>query len=46
MTNKELASILEMMVNNFVMPRGCGSNLEALLKVIEVLNNAPDKEEL
>lgn len=51
MTNKEAASILEMMVNSFKMPRGCGKtntiyrNLEALLKAIEVLNNTPDKEE-
>ena len=51
MTNKEAASILEMMANNFIIPRGCGKtgviyqNLEALVKAIEVLNNAPDKEE-
>lgn len=51
MTNKEAASILEIMANNVIIPRGCGKtsviyqNLEALVKAIEVLNNTPDKEE-
>lgn len=51
MSNKEAASILEMMANNVIIPRGCGKtsviyrNLEALVKAIEVLNNTPDKEE-
>ena len=50
MTNKEAASILEIMANNVIIPRGCGKtsviyqNLEALVKAIEVLNNTPDKE--
>ena len=50
MTNKEAASILEIMANNVIIPRGCGKtgvvyrNLEALLKAVEVLNNTPDKE--